>query len=167
MSGAMWPLQKDLELHIEQQGQGGAEQVMIDCALTLCLRHQMGKGLWCLQSKMHRQWFWQLLTSECSVPQSAWQFTLNWYCPGRKRRKTKVDSYHTASAWHPCGSSAGPEYVQSPAETCWAELVALPAACQPFCQPYTHHTRLFPLFWLSSLSTNFKRGTAAHPLLLQ
>lgn len=36
MSGAMWPLKKDLELHIEQQGQEGIEQVMINCVLSAC-----------------------------------------------------------------------------------------------------------------------------------
>lgn len=80
-----------------------------------------------------------------------------------EKKKTKVDFYHTASEGHPCGSPAGPEYVQSPAKTCWAELVALTAVCQPLYQPYTHHTWLLPLFWLSSLSTNFERGTAVHP----
>lgn len=49
----------------------------------------MGKGLWGIQSKMHSQWFWQLLASECSGSQSALQFTLNWYCLGRKRREDK------------------------------------------------------------------------------
>lgn len=86
---------------------------------------------------------------------------------GEKKKRRQKWTHHTASEWHPCGSSAGPDYVQSPAETCCAELVAFTAVCHPLCQPCTHHTQLVPLFWLSSVSTNFKKGTAAHPVLLQ
>lgn len=45
------------------------------------------------------------------------------------------------------------------------ESVSPAAVHQPFCQPYAYHPRLFLLFLLSTSSTNFRRGTPAHPRL--